>query len=281
MRGWIPVRKRSAQPAGPLLLQRFTVPARHVIRASQEEARGLGHGYVGTEHILLGLLSEGEGVAARALGSLGIGPTAARQQVEGIIGRGEHTHPGHRPLTPRAKKVLELALREAMRLDHLYVGTEHMLLGLIREGNGVAGQVLAKLGAGSDEVRGAVSRLLADDARKSLFGPFAGHELPPVEPLTPPGLRDYDEKIAEARKEKDAAIDAKDFDGAAALRESEKRLLAERERRIAEWSADLNVVAMSEELDRLRHQVARLTGLLLQHGISPGEAQPGPNRQTA
>jgi ATP-dependent Clp protease ATP-binding subunit ClpC len=129
------------------MFERFTDRARRVVVLAQEEARMLNHKYIGTEHILLGLIQEGEGVAAKALESLGISLDAVRQQVEEIIGQGEQAPTGHIPFTPRAKKVLELSLREALQLGHNYIGTEHILLGLIREGDGVAAQVLVKLGA--------------------------------------------------------------------------------------------------------------------------------------
>ena len=142
------------------MFERFTDRARRVVVLAQEEARMLGHNYIGTEHILLGLIHEGEGVAAKALESLGVSQKAARQQVEVIIGRGEQAPSGHIPFTPRAKKVLELALREALQLGHNYIGTEHILLGLIREGEGVAAQVLVKLGADLNRVRQQVIQLL-------------------------------------------------------------------------------------------------------------------------
>jgi ATP-dependent Clp protease ATP-binding subunit ClpC len=121
----------------------------------------LNHNYIGTEHILLGLIHEGEGVAAQVFRSLDISVEAARQQVEEIIGRGQGEITGHIPFTPRAKKVLELSLREALQLGHNYIGTEHVLLGLIREGEGVAAQVLRTLGADLNRVRQAVIQLLA------------------------------------------------------------------------------------------------------------------------
>ncbi len=120
----------------------------------------LNHNYIGTEHILLGLIREGEGVAAKALESLGISLEAVRQQVEEIIGQGQQAPSGHIPFTPRANKVLELASREALQLGHNYIGTEHILLGLIREGEGVAAQVLVKLGADLNRVRQQVIQLL-------------------------------------------------------------------------------------------------------------------------
>ena len=142
------------------MFERFTDRARRVVVLAQEEARMLNHNYIGTEHILLGLIHEGEGVAAKALESLGISQEAVRQQVEEIIGQGQHAPSGHIPFTPRAKKVLELSLREALQLGHNYIGTEHILLGLIREGEGVAAQVLVKLGADLNRVRQQVNQLL-------------------------------------------------------------------------------------------------------------------------
>jgi len=135
------------------MFERFTDRSRRVVVLAQEEARMLSHDYIGTEHILLGLIHEGEGVAARVLEQLGISVDAARAQVEEIIGQGQTAPAGHIPFTPRAKKVLELSLREALQLGHNYIGTEHILLGLLREAQGVAGQVLQKLGADLPRVR--------------------------------------------------------------------------------------------------------------------------------
>ena len=143
------------------MFERFTDRARRVVVLAQEEARLLNHNYIGTEHILLGLIHEGEGVAAKALESLGISLEAVRAQVEEIIGHGGSAPSGHIPFTPRAKKVLELSLREALQLGHNYIGTEHILLGLIREGEGVAAQVLVKLGADLSRVRQQVIQLLS------------------------------------------------------------------------------------------------------------------------
>ncbi|GIU84789.1 MAG: ATP-dependent Clp protease ATP-binding protein [Acidimicrobiales bacterium] len=143
------------------MFERFTDRARRVVVLAQEEARLLNHNYIGTEHILLGLIHEGEGVAAKALESLGISLEAVRQKVEEIIGPGGSAPSGHIPFTPRAKKVLELSLREALQLGHNYIGTEHILLGLIREGEGVAAQVLTKLGADLGKVRQQVIQLLS------------------------------------------------------------------------------------------------------------------------
>src|SRR5674536_181725 len=143
------------------MFERFTDRARRVVVLAQEEARMLNHNYIGTEHILLGLIHEGEGVAAKALESLGISLEGVRSQVEEIIGQGQSAPSGHIPFTPRAKKVLELSLREALQLGHNYIGTEHILLGLIREGEGVAAQVLIKLGADLNRVRTQVLQLLS------------------------------------------------------------------------------------------------------------------------
>jgi ATP-dependent Clp protease ATP-binding subunit ClpC len=150
------------QPKGaPPMFERFTDRARRVVVLAQEEARMLNHNYIGTEHILLGLIHEGEGVAAKGLESLGISLEGVRAQVEEIIGQGQQAPSGHIPFTPRAKKVLELSLREALQLGHNYIGTEHILLGLIREGEGVAAQVLVKLGADLNRVRQQVIQLLS------------------------------------------------------------------------------------------------------------------------
>jgi ATP-dependent Clp protease ATP-binding subunit ClpC len=143
------------------MFERFTDRARRVVVLAQEEARMLNHNYIGTEHILLGLIHEGEGVAAKALESMNISLQAVREQVEEIIGKGQSAPSGHIPFTPRAKKVLELSLREALQLGHNYIGTEHILLGLIREGEGVAAQVLQKLGADLNRVRQQVIQLLS------------------------------------------------------------------------------------------------------------------------
>ncbi len=143
------------------MFERFTDRARRVVVLAQEEARLLNHNYIGTEHILLGLIHEGEGVAAKALEALSISLEAVRNQVEDIIGQGGSSPSGHIPFTPRAKKVLELSLREALQLGHNYIGTEHILLGLIREGEGVAAQVLVKLGADLSRVRQQVIQLLS------------------------------------------------------------------------------------------------------------------------
>ena len=146
------------------MFERFTDRARRVVVLAQEEARMLNHDYIGTEHILLGLIHEGDGVAYRALSQMGISLADVRRAIQEIVGEGQRTPTAHIPFTPRAKKVLELSLREALQLGHNYIGTEHILLGLVREGEGLAAQVLEKYGASMDLVRQTVIELLSDYA---------------------------------------------------------------------------------------------------------------------
>ena len=154
------------------MFERFTDRARRVVVLAQEESQRLSHNYIGSEHLLLGLLAEREGVAARALESLNVTLTAAREQVEEIIGPGQQTPRGHIPFTPRAKKILELALREALTMGSEVINTEHLLLGLIDEGDGVGAQILQRLGATAQAVREAVARLIsADPEAAEVTGP--------------------------------------------------------------------------------------------------------------
>ena len=164
------------------MFERFTDRARRVVVLAQEEARMLNHNYIGTEHILLGLIHEGEGVASKALEQLGVSLDAVREQVQEVIGPGQQAPTGHIPFTPRAKKVLELSLREALQLGHNYIGTEHILLGLIREGEGVAAQVLVKLGADLARVRQTVIQLISGyQGGKESAGATAGPSAGPAE----------------------------------------------------------------------------------------------------
>jgi Clp amino terminal domain, pathogenicity island component len=149
----------TAPPEGSEMFERFTERARRVVVFAQEEARELNHSYIGTEHLLLGLMRDAGSVAAQALHELEISQDAVRERVTEIIGRGQQAPSGHIPFTPRAKKVLELSLREALQLNHNYIGTEHILLGLVREGEGVAAQVLIKLGGSLSRVRDKVIEL--------------------------------------------------------------------------------------------------------------------------
>jgi ATP-dependent Clp protease ATP-binding subunit ClpC len=149
------------------MFERFTDRARRVVVLAQEEARLLDHNYIGTEHILLGLIHEGEGAAAKALESLGVGLQPVREQVEKMIGRGKKQPSGHIPFTPRAKKVLELSLREALELGHNYIGSEHILLGLLREGEGVAVQIIVRLGADLHQLRQQVIQMLRNEGTEA------------------------------------------------------------------------------------------------------------------
>jgi hypothetical protein len=161
------------------MFERFTDRARRVVVLAQEEARLLDHNYIGTEHILLGLIHEGEGVAAEALERMGVSLEAVRAEVERIIGRGIEIPSGHIPFTPRAKKVLELSLREALQLGHDYIGSEHILLGLLREGDGVAAEVLTGLGADLGRVRQQVTEILAVRGERPSLRVF-GSGAPPL-----------------------------------------------------------------------------------------------------
>jgi ATP-dependent Clp protease ATP-binding subunit ClpA len=264
------------------MFERFTDRARRVIVLAQEEARLLNHDYIGTEHLLLGLAHEGQGVAAKALESLGISLEAVRAQVEQVIGQGQRAPTGHIPFTPQAKKALELSLREATQLGHNYIGTEHILLGLIREGEGVAAQVLVKLGADLPRVRQQVIGLLSDYVSGPEAEAAAGMRL--VHMTVPEGLREAEEQLAEVRRQKEAAIDVQDFERAAALRDQERQLLGRLAEREREWRAGVDLEAvvgenqrLSGEVQRLLGEVQRLRELLRRHGIEPG----GTDEQTA
>jgi ClpA/ClpB-like protein/UvrB/UvrC motif-containing protein len=259
------------------MFERFTDRARKIVVLAQEEARRLEHNYIGTEHILLGLIREGEGVAAVTLKALGIRLDPVRQQVEEIIGRGQETPQGHIPFTPRAKKVLELSLRESKQLGHNYIGTEHILLGLIREGDGVAAQVLVRLGADQNRVRQQVIQLLhGRTAEEPRPGAEAGLEtaeqqLTAIEQAgMGPDTSDLDEQIEAVRTEKEAAIDAQDFEQAVLLRHREKQLLiakaARQKQRDAGHPANPD---LAEQSRQLAAEVERLRALLRQHGIDP------------
>jgi ATP-dependent Clp protease ATP-binding subunit ClpA len=271
------------------LFERFTDRARRVVVLAQEEARMLNHNSIGTEHILLGLVHEGTGVAARALESLGIGLEAVRQQVEEMIGQGEEPPQGHIPFTPRAKKVLELSLRESQQLGHTYIGTEHILLGLIREGEGVAAQVLVGLGADLNRVRQQVIQLLHGYQGKEPAspgtapgGPRRGRMPPGLDALesrlsaieqrvgTGPDTSDLDEQIAQVQRDRESAIDAEDFEQAGSLRDREQQLLAGKTARQHDWQAGHpDLASLAEQVQRLSGEVARLRSLLRQHGIEP------------
>ena len=272
------------------MFERFTDRARRVVVLAQEEARMLDHNYIGTEHILLGLIHEGEGVGAKALESLGISLDAVRQQVEEIIGRGQQAPSGHIPFTPRAKKVLELSLRGALQLGHDYVGTEHILLGLIREGDGVAAQVLVRLGADLNRVRQQVIQLLhgyqgkepspSRDRRGRVHAADGRAARPDAVEVRLaaieqrvgiwPDTSDLDEQIAQVRREKESAVDAQDYEHAAALRNREKELLASKAARQEQWTDEHPALpVLAERVQELADEIERLRALLRQHGIDP------------
>jgi ATP-dependent Clp protease ATP-binding subunit ClpC len=272
------------------MFERFTDRARRVVVLAQEEARMLNHNYIGTEHILLGLIHEGEGVAAKTLESLGISLETVRQQVEEIIGQGQHAPSGHIPFTPRAKKVLELSLRESLQLGHNYIGTEHILLALLREGEGIAAQILVKLGADLNRVRQQVIQLLHGYPGKRPEGPPAGpreHGLPPeiaarlnviesrlsaVEQRagTGPDTGQLDRQIEQARRDRQAAVDAQEYERAASLRDQEKDLLAQQASRQEQWAATHpDLPSLAEKLRQFGDEIERLRALLREHGIGP------------
>jgi Clp amino terminal domain, pathogenicity island component/UvrB/uvrC motif len=239
------------------MFERFTNQSRRVVVLAQEEARMLNHNYIGTEHLLLGLLHEGRGSAARALTAMDVTLSAARDQVVAIVGRGQEQASGHIPFTPRAKKSLELSLREALQLGDGYIGTGHLMLGVIRQGDNVAIKVLDKLGADLSNLRARVTRELRDhpedqdapatereqrrvrvilhDSVQSLLDTI-DDRLSAIERhlgltrLVSTAPRSLDERIAVVQRDKEAAIDAQDFSRAAELRDTEKQLIEERKR---------------------------------------------------
>jgi ATP-dependent Clp protease ATP-binding subunit ClpC len=258
------------------MFERFTDRARRVVVLAQEEARLLSHSYIGSEHLLLGLVREGDGVAAHALESLGVRLDAARRQVEQLVGPGKQPSPGHIPFTPRAKKVLELSLREAEAMRHERIGTEHLLLGLLREGDGVALQVLVQLGTDLNQVRHKVIQLLHGSQASDLTArvDLLDRRLAAVERWVGmrPDLDDLDQEIAQARREKEAAIERQDFDAAAATRDRERQLLAARASRERELTGPAaGRVSLARELDQANAELQRLRALLREHGIGPAD----------
>ncbi len=245
------------------MFMRFTDRARRVVVLAQDEARELGHGFVGTEHLLLGLLAEGEGVAALALESLGVSLEEARDRVEAIAGRGQDAPAGHIPFTPSAKQVLERALREALQLGHHYIGTEHLLLSLLAEGDDIAARVLAGRGADYALVQERVVALLT--GRYEQADPKTRLVRLPV----PAGLADATEQLRQVQRQKTAAFEAGDLDSAAALRAREKQLRAEKLPPEHEWAAGVDVRAVIAENQRVHRELDRLRDLLRQHGIEP------------
>src|SRR5215475_13859166 len=287
------------------MFERFTDRARRVVVLAQEEARFLNHGYIGTEHVLLGLIREEDGIAAKALSALDIELQAVRDRVREICGAGEEPQlEGHIPFTPRAKLVFELSLREALQLGHDYIGTEHILLGLVREGNGVAAQILVELGADLNRVRHRVIGLLTGRLSTQ---PGRGERRDPVglsvqrrnlpsrrERLLTSGFRarlnelesrlgaveqrvgfgpdvtELDKEIVRVLGEKHAAADAQDFEQAAELLDAERRLTTEKSAKQQEWSAaHPDLVSLAETVERLEAELGRLRDALRRHGIEP------------
>jgi hypothetical protein len=246
------------QPAGRF--RRFTDRARRAVQLAQEEAKLLRHDYVGTEHLLLGVLYEGQGVAAKALESTGVSREDVRAQVVEIIGRGQSPPAGQTPFTPRAKTVLELSLREALALGHHYIGTEHLLLGLLREGQGVAAQVLVRVGADLGRVRERVLAVLTGECEQ---------ECSQAQPAT--DLVDAAEELAQVQRQKEAAFAAGDLDRAAALRDRERLLLADKLRLEGGLTAGVRGEVLIAENQRLHRELDRVRGLLREHGIEPDD----------
>jgi ATP-dependent Clp protease ATP-binding subunit ClpC len=275
------------------MFERFTDRARRVVVLAQEEARMLEHNYIGTEHLLLGLIHEGDGVAAKALRALDVDLDTLRREVEALVGRGQQPTSGHIPFTPQAKRVLELALRESVQLGHDYIGTEHLLLGLVREGEGPAAQVLQQRGIELNAVRQEVIRLLhghevrggrrgrrvaAARARSGSEGVtleevshqirVLGARLAAIEEKlgieespARQRLRRVDAEIARVRRQKESAIDEQDFEQATRLRDEERRLLSDRRAAEASWLAAERV----READRTPEDAAD----------EPGDEEPG------
>jgi len=262
------------------MFERFTDQARRIVALAQEEARTFNND-VGTEHLLLALIREGTGMAAQALTALGITEDAARQQVEEVTGRGrQDPRRGRSPFTPWAKKALELSLREAIAIGNSSIGTEHILLGLVRVGEGPATQVLAGLGIDPNRVRQQVIRLVSASQGKAEPAPGRAatgggkRMLPPeargrldslewrlsiLEQRVGTGPGQLDQQIAQVRRDKERAAAAQDFETAAVLRDREQRLLNDKAAREQEWAA---LPSLSDEIERLRE-------LLRRHGIDP------------
>jgi hypothetical protein len=255
------------QPKG--MFQRFTDRSRRVVHLAEEEARLLRHDHVGPEHLLLGLIYEGEGVAATALQSLGISLEELRHEVTERIGHGHAPVAGAIPFSPLARKVLEQTLREALHLGHSYLGTEHLLLGLLCATDGVAAQVLVAAGADHDRVREQVLDLLAGR------GGLAGPRTRMVQVNVPDELIAVAEQLAEVRERKQDAFKAGHLDAAAGLRDREKQLRADKLRLERQLTDGVDVQAVIAENARVHSELGRLRGLLRKHGIEPdgGTAQ--------
>jgi len=276
--------------SGRNMFERFTDKARHTVVLAQEEARTLRHDHIGTEHLLLGLLRESDGAGASALTSLGIGLEAARdrvaaaaEQAQGSSAPGQLAS-GHIPFTPQAKRTLELALREALQLGHDYIGTGHILLGLVRDPASRGAAILVELGADEAAIRARVIELRpaskpraasarprhATDSTRwidSLVSRLAAVER--FAGMTPPDTADLDDQLARLRRAKESAIDAKDFQLAETLSDAENALLVDRDRRASQWTERPSLTA---QVGQLRTDIERLRTVLREHGLDVDEA---------
>ncbi|MBO0831232.1 MAG: hypothetical protein J2P28_00195 [Actinobacteria bacterium] len=276
------------------MFERFTDKARRVIVLGQEEARLLRHASIGTDHILLGLLREGDGVAARALDSLGIQLQSARDRLATGARRGRSAS-GHIPFTAEAKRTFDGSLREAIQLGYAFIGAEHLLLGMIRDTRTRGARILAELGADADTVRQRVIEIAPTRPAGSVGSADGAHRLalPSAEPraLTEratgygalssrlaalerwaglvPDLAELDEQIAQVRQGTEAAIDAHEFRTAEALSDTEHELMAERDRLSRQHTSG---PSLADQVARLQAEVDRLRGLLRRHGIDPGKS---------
>jgi ATP-dependent Clp protease ATP-binding subunit ClpC len=244
------------------MFERFSDGARRVVVQAQEEARLLQHNYIGTEHILLGIVREGEGTAARALQSLGADLDALGQEIKALIGHGQHEPSGHIPFTPEAKRTLELSLRESTQLKSRYIGTEHILLGLVRLGEGPTAQVFTAHGISLDRARQEVIRLLGETGGEGPAGGefhytrislediaiqlrSIGRRLAAIEAMlgvedspARQRLRNIETELAQVTREKETAIEEQDFERAAQARDQERRLLGRRREAEQAWLAE-------------------------------------------
>ncbi len=229
------------------MFERFTERARQVVVLAQDEARRLRHNYIGTEHLLLGLLREEEGLAARVLESLDITVEEVRAQVARIVGQGDEIMTSQIPFTPRAKKVLELGMQEALALGHNYIGTEHLLLGLVRENEGVASRVLLDFDADADTIRNKVIRMLTGPRRAHIApGPVTAVEQ--YTPQSPPFAEEVLRELDRVRSEKEEAIENHDLERAAKLRDRERRLRASAKRFERAWRDEPDPIEASEPM---------------------------------
>jgi ATP-dependent Clp protease ATP-binding subunit ClpA len=269
------------------LFERFTDRARRVVVFAQEEARLLNHDYIGTEHILLGLVHETE---PDVLAELGITLAEVRQKVEESVGRGTKEPAGHILFTSRAKKVLELSLREALTLRNESIGSEHILLGLIREGHNTGCEVLQAIGVDLDRLRqltishaaahsgpegeGRITRIAVGTGTLGAIEDRLARIEQRLGIAIASSVSELSQRLSQVRREKAAATEAQDFERAVELRGRELQLVAEREAALNEQPSPESVVPITEELVAARAEITRLTELLRSHGIDP-EAGPG------